>query len=47
MFRIISISQLIILPAGYVGYLREITTLKPNSDQSEIVVSLIEEFQNE
>ena len=46
MFRLISNSQLAILPGGHGQYMGEITTLKGDSGDSLFILPLIEEFLN-
>ncbi|RZL40224.1 MAG: alpha/beta hydrolase, partial [Pedobacter sp.] len=44
--RQIANSELAIIPGGHGEYIGEITTLKPNFKESELVIPLIEKFLN-
>jgi pimeloyl-ACP methyl ester carboxylesterase len=46
MHRLISNSELAIIPGGHGEYIGEITTLKPDFKESELVVPMIEKFLN-
>lgn len=45
--HLISNSSLAIIPGGHGEYIGEITTIKPNSKESDLVVPMIEKFLNE
>ena len=47
MHKLISNSQLAIIPGGHGEYMGEITTLKPSTKESEFVIPLIEKFLEE
>ncbi|OFX18477.1 MAG: alpha/beta hydrolase [Bacteroidetes bacterium GWA2_31_9b] len=42
--RLITNSQLAIIPGGHGEYIGEITTLKPNSKESDFIIPIIEKF---
>jgi len=46
MHRLITHSELAIIPGGHGEYMGEITTLKPDFKESELVVPMIEKFLN-
>ncbi len=46
MHRLISNSELAIIPGGHGEYIGEITTLKPDFKESELMVPMIEKFLN-
>ncbi|HSD14984.1 MAG TPA: alpha/beta hydrolase [Flavobacterium sp.] len=46
MHRLISNSELAIIPGGHGEYIGEITTLKPDFKESELIVPMIEKFLN-
>ena len=46
MHRLIANSELAIIPGGHGEYIGEITTLKPDFKESDLVVPMIEKFLN-